>query len=43
MGCYLAGFYGFPICWWLILGHGFHMGLCLIWVLYGFPICGGGD
>ena len=21
---------------------GFDMGLCLIWVLYGFPICGGG-
>ena len=37
---WVAGFCGFPICWWLILGHGV---VGFIWVLYGFPICGGDD
>ena len=45
---------GLLSCWVLWVSHllvvdfgpwvcGFDMGLCLIWVLYGFPICGGGD
>ena len=29
LGCCPAGFCGFPICWWLILGHGF---VGFIWV-----------
>ena len=29
LGCYLAGFCGFPIYWWLILSHGF---VGFIWV-----------
>ena len=36
VGCCLAGFCGFPICWWLILGHGF---VGFIWVCVWYEFC----
>ena len=52
-GMRVRWWFGLLSCWVLWVSHllvvdfgswvcGFHMGLCLIWVLYGFPICGGG-
>ena len=47
LGCCLTGFCGFPICWWLILGHyGFVAVVGVVVVVFFFFLnhsCGDGD